>query len=89
MPALLSPLLSDTEHVCKCIDVTSAPCSEVADGGTVGGRFRGDVLAGDIPVLMHNAPDPDPFGLPRAPGAYIITLDNGDKYVGQAKNLAE
>ncbi|MEU4221199.1 hypothetical protein [Actinoplanes sp. NPDC026623] len=36
-------------------------------------------------LLVHNAPGPDRFGLPRAPGVYIITLDSGDKYVGQEK----
>ncbi|MGI5146327.1 polymorphic toxin-type HINT domain-containing protein [Plantactinospora sp. CA-294935] len=46
------------------------------------------VLAGDTPVLVHNAPGPDPFGLPHAPGVYIITLDTGEKYVGQGKDIA-
>ncbi|MET8149111.1 RHS repeat-associated core domain-containing protein [Actinoplanes sp. NPDC049668] len=48
------------------------------------------VLVGDVPVLVHNAaPEPDPFGVPRVPGVYIITLDTGEQYVGQGKNISE
>lgn len=47
------------------------------------------VLAGQTPVLVHNAPGPDPFGVPRVPGVYIIHLDNGEVYVGQGKNISE
>jgi hypothetical protein len=48
------------------------------------------VMAGSSPVLVHNAPTaPDPYGVPKAPGVYIIYLDNGNVYVGQGKNLSQ
>ncbi|CNE94708.1 Cell wall-associated polypeptide CWBP200 [Mycobacterium tuberculosis] len=47
------------------------------------------VEAGDIPLLVHNAtPRPDPFGVPRAPGVYIIHLDDGTMYSGLGQNMA-
>ncbi|GID29944.1 polymorphic toxin-type HINT domain-containing protein [Paractinoplanes brasiliensis] len=56
---------------------------------TIDGIHTYYVVASGTAVLVHNAPRPDPFGLPSAPGVYIITLDTGEKYVGQGKNIAE
>jgi hypothetical protein len=72
----------------KVTDVTTYSDTLTVHTLTVADVSTYYVVADDVSLLVHNAPRPDPFGVPHGPGVYIIYLNDGNVYVGQAKNMA-